>query len=778
MTTLNSAFHQLPTLDFKDAITDAVDQNQVVIITAETGAGKSTQVPQYLAEHGYARVIVTQPRILAARNLTKRVREEWAERNSEDSSEIIGYRTAHERDDSGQTQILYCTDGLQLVRELTGTGINEKQILVLDEVHEWNENMEVLVAWAKKRCQEEPKFKVVIMSATIRTDTLAEYFGTTAVIDIPGRYFEVTKRKGEDVLTELFAQLDAPGRNILTFLPGKSEIQNVADVLKEKAEKMGVPVLPLHGQLDAETQQKVFASYPSGKIILSTNIAQTSVTIDDIDMVIDSGLERRSEVRSGVEGLFIAQISQADCLQRAGRAGRTKPGEYVLAPYDAMPCAPFEERDEYATPEIMRKHIDRLTLRLANVGIDIELLDFYHDPSKAAIRRAKRTLVALGAMTPSGEVTRIGREMEQFPVESSYARMLVEVQQYDPEVQNILAVVIAIQEIGGIVKGGSSYTGWKKLTQQRSSDLLAQYEVYLHLNRIQPDMYEEAGIISKNVAKAEEVIARLQRDLGLRDGPLSEIASQYVDQLRRTIVAGQTDQLWIVTEKGVVEHVFTRQERELSSSTVVRNASIVAGDPFDLQIPLHSGELQTLHLVQGITAVEANWLTDLLPDTFTSGRAKIIYDPRLGSLAERTQVRIGKRILQGTSVPIIEDSQQNRKLFVEEYTKWVSSQLERERANLDRFYKRIPAIPLRNILQEVKARANGIVSLDQLNSQDKRAFTALAKLETYLGDDFMQNLGKPSHEHGHSQRRSTGFRHKGWRPKHKIKGKHHSRDNY
>src|SRR5690606_698648 len=118
-----------------------------------------------------------------------------------------------------------------------------------------------------------------------------------------------------------------------------------------------------------------------GKIILATNIAQTSITIDDIDVVLDSGLERRSEVRSGVEGLFIGQISQADSLQRAGRAGRTKPGEYVLAQFDTMPCLKFEEREPYPTPEILRKHIDRLTLRLANVGIDIEELDFYHDPS-------------------------------------------------------------------------------------------------------------------------------------------------------------------------------------------------------------------------------------------------------------------------------------------------------------------------------------------------------------------------------------------------------------
>src|SRR5690606_38816103 len=121
--TSTSGFHDLPILEYKDQIVDAVDRNQVTILTAETGAGKSTQVPQYLAEHGYKRVIVTQPRILAARNLSKRVREEWAERNLEDSSELIGYRTAHERDDSGKTKVLYCTDGLQLVREVTGAGI-------------------------------------------------------------------------------------------------------------------------------------------------------------------------------------------------------------------------------------------------------------------------------------------------------------------------------------------------------------------------------------------------------------------------------------------------------------------------------------------------------------------------------------------------------------------------------------------------------------------------------------------------------------------------------
>jgi len=764
MTTKIEKFNELPVRNYFQEILDAVDSNQVTIITAETGAGKSTQIPQYLAEHGYNRVVVTQPRILAARNLAQRVREEWSLRNTEDASEIIGYRTAHERDDSGDTKILYCTDGLQLVREITGSGITERQVLVLDEVHEWNENMEVLVAWAKKRCEEDPHFKVVVMSATIETESLARFFGTEAIIDIPGRYFEVTKRRGKDVLAEIFAQIEHRGKNVLTFLPGKAEIQNVIEAIEKKAAAAGVAVIPLHSQLEAEDQQKAFLNYPKGKIILATNIAQTSVTIDDIDVVIDSGLERQSEVRSGVEGLFIAQISQADSLQRAGRAGRTRPGEYILAQYDTMPCQDFKDRPPYAIPEIMRKHIDRLTLRLANVGIDIETLDFYHDPSKRAIQRAKKTLVALGALTAAGEVTDIGRQMEQFPVESNYGRMLVEAKSFSKEIQAKLAAIIAIQEIGGIVKGGTRFTGWRKYTKQFKSDLLAQYDVYLALPNIAEDQYEELGIISKNVDKAEEVIERLNRDLALNDIPLVAIDALEEAPLIRCITAGEIDQLWsAVDENGTVEHIFSGQQRELSSSTVVKNPTLISGTPFDLQVPLRSGGLETLHLVTGVTVVNTDLLLEISPHLFVSKRGRTLYDPRVGSIVDRQQVRFGKRVLEGASVPRLEDSDENRKLFAREYARWAYGQLEKQHRDLERFHKRVPMVTEERVIQELRARADGIVSLDQLKGSDKLRVINLSKLEAYFGDDFIYNLGKPRRQPRPEERR------KGWAPKHKRK---------
>lgn len=778
-----SSFVELPTREFYDEIVNAVDENQVTIITAETGAGKSTQVPQYLAEHGYDRIIVTQPRILAARNLSKRVREEWAERNNEDSSEIIGYRTAHERDDSGKTKILYCTDGLQLVRELTGSGTRQKQVLVLDEVHEWNENMEVLIAWAKRRAQEEPAFKIVIMSATLDEKPLAEYYETQAVIKVPGRYFPVEKTTGEDLLQELFKQLEAPGHNILTFLPGKAEIQAISEVLKTKADEVGVPIIPLHSQLELEDQQKAFQSYPNGKIILSTNIAQTSVTIGDIDLVIDSGLERRTEVRSGVEGLFIAQISQADCAQRAGRAGRTKPGKYILAPFDTIPSLPMAEREEYGTPEIMRKHIDRLTLRLANIGIDIESLDFYHDPSKAAIKRAKRKLIALGAMTTHGDVTNIGRAMEKFPVECKYARMLVQAEEYPEEVRSKLATIIAIQEVGGIVRGGANYTGWFTYTRQRRSDLLAHYDVLLAMPRIVPETYEDMGIIGKNVDKVEDVIDRLHRDLGItRSEELTAITPEEQELLMKAIVAGQIDQLWARNDRGKFEHLETRKERELSSSSRVTSADLVSGTPFDLEIPTRSGDLETLHLLQGVTAVNTEWLLELLPTTFSNQKAEMYYDPRMGSLAKRQKVRLGKRVLIGSSMPVLDYSKDNQRIFNKEYAKWAHQKIEKELVGFAMGRRNRAAVPIQKIEKEIKSIDPQAIFLDVMSPEVKTRMLRAAQPETYLGNDFRQEL----YDNGHFEERRPRFRFGGkgknhkkfrknreqrWTPKHKRK--HH-----
>jgi HrpA-like RNA helicase len=761
------SLQQLPIYERREDIVAAVDTNQVTIITAETGAGKSTQVPQFLAEHGYRKIIVTQPRILAARNLSNRVRQEYSWRLSQDATKLVGYRTAHERDDDPDNTILYCTDGLQLVRELTGSGTSDKQVLVLDEIHEWNENMEVLIAWAKKRCAEDPAFKVVLMSATIEAGSLAAYFGTQALISVPGRTYAVEKRYGTDIVEEIMAQLNTRKSNMLVFLPGKAEIESVAEAIAGSAKN--VPIIPLHSQLDPETQQLAFANYPQGKVVLTTNVAQTSVTIDDIDTVIDSGLERRAEVRSGVEGLFIEQVSRADCMQRAGRAGRTKEGLYILAPLDRLPCSPLEERPSYGVPEIMRKHIDRLVLRLANIGIDIESLDFYHSPSKKTVKLAKRTLVSLGAINGAGIVTAIGRKMERFPVESSYARMLVEAEQYAPSVQAKLATIIAIQEVGGIVKGSTRYTGWKQFTRQTNSDLLAQYDVFLALPTINPDDFEELGIIGKNATKAEEVNERLNHDLGLGEVKPASIEEADVEHLLRCIVAGQLHQIWAIEPNGEAEHIATKQKREMSSSTVVRHAGLVVGTPFDLQIPTPKG-LETLHLVNDVTAVDPRWLEELAPELFKIKPGKVYFDSRYGTLMSRMVVRFNGRVFEASGIPVLEYTPENQKLFVAAYSSWLHEQLEKERHILQSANSQtIPHVPLRKIQERVRLLAPGVVSLLELDKKQRTQLSTLTKLETYVGERFMASLRSP-HPQGHD---SHTRKHHGWRHANKRRHNRH-----
>jgi HrpA-like RNA helicase len=756
------SIYALPINARREEIVASVNNNQVTIITAETGAGKSTQVPQFLAEAGYTKIIVTQPRILAARNLSHRVREEYAWRTGHASTNLVGYRTAHEQDDSPENIILYCTDGLQLVRELTGNGTDDRQILILDEIHEWNENMEVLIAWAKKRCQEEPHFKIVLMSATMEAGNLAAYYGAPTPITVEGRSFPVTRSYAKSLVDEIKAKLVARGSNILVFLPGKGEIEQVAEDIRSAAGS--TPIIPLHSQLEAEDQQLAFRNYPNGKVVLSTNIAQTSITINDIDVVIDSGLERRAEVRGGVEGLFISEVSQADCIQRAGRAGRVKPGQYILARLGQMPCSPLEIRPAYGVPEIMRKHVDRLVLRLANIGMDIESLQFFHTPSRNTIKRAKQTLSDLGALV-NGTVTPLGRKMERFPVESSYSRMLVEGMRYSDSLQSKLATTIAIQEVGGIVKGGPRYVGWQKYTHQERSDLLAQYEVLLALPRIAEEDYDELGIIAKNVEKAMEVNERLHNDLGLPDIDPQPIAADEEEALLTCIVAGQLHQIWLLDD-GKAIHVTTRQEREVSGTTVAKNATLFTGTPFDLEIATATG-LETLNLVNNITTVDPRWLVELAPAMFTVRPGRIAFEPRLGMLTQTIQLTVNGRALNVPGIPVLERTAANKRLFAALYSDYVQQALEQERRNLARSNNRhIPRVQAQQIREKINRLTSGAITTLELSRSARIELFKLTKLETWFGKEFVDALNPPRQNHHAPHGRHHAHR-QPWKPKHK-----------
>ncbi|MCF6276987.1 MAG: hypothetical protein L3J07_04050 [Candidatus Magasanikbacteria bacterium] len=599
---------KLPILPFEGEIVSAVRDHNVVVITAKTGAGKSTQVVRFLAEAGY-RVVCTQPRRLATRTVAARVAKEIGVR----LGGRVGYRTGVDRADSAATEILFCTDGLQLVRELSGSGVGERTVLVLDEVHEWNTNMEVLVAWTRKRIEDGDDLRVVLMSATLDAERLASYFGGVPVISVPGRLFPVEKRNAPAyALLDEVEKLAGAGRNVLVFQPGKKEIAETVSALQAKLGASAI-VRPLHGGLEYSEQQLCFEPAPTGKVkvVVSTNVAQTSVTIPDIDAVVDSGLERRIELVDGIEGLYLKDTSQADCTQRAGRAGRTKAGVYILCSATSI-----EDRLAFPKAEILRSRLDQTVLRLAVQGFDATALKFFHQPDETVLAEAKRALVALGAMSSDGEVTKTGRRMAKFSVSVGFARMLIEAERLGVVEQ--VATIAACLEVGDIrARDGK----WKSLTQENQSDLLAVLDVFNvgkamkggH-GRSKVNCLRDAGIFTKDFFRADEIRRKLlsstRRSLHSNS---KSFATKELEKkaILRACVAGMVDHLYQKEYSGYKNG--DGWARQLDNKSVVSSgADWIVGIPFDISGKGRRGSY-TLRLVGMATEVDPNWLCEVAP---------------------------------------------------------------------------------------------------------------------------------------------------------------------
>lgn len=484
-----------------EEIISAVENFDTVILTAETGSGKSTQVPQMLYENGYD-VIVTQPRRIACISLADRVSEEMG-----DLSYVVGYHTAFESNRTEDTKILFCTDGLQMAKGIRNV---DNTILVLDEVHEWNLNIETLVAWIKKFRSEGNKLKVVLMSATIELEDLANFYGEAKCISIPGRNYDVKKiYNGFGNMIEPIINYIGQGKNILVFVEGKKEIDSIISDLNK--EKVDAEILPLHGELPSSEQRLCFNHYDRPKVVVSTNIAQTSVTISDIDVVIDNGKEKRIEVNDGIEGLFVHDISKADCLQRAGRAGRTKNGIYVLCSENRL-----DEREEYSTPEIQRLVLDKVVLKLMSVGINPLDLEFFHQPSIESLTDSMETLKMLGAIE-NNKVTKLGMRMIKIPVSVRYARMIIEAEKYECTEQLIKAV--SIMETGSLIDfrakkegifGGEMKLEYSDFVKEDRSDILAEIGIYDNIIDYKYDNLSKSGINVKTFRRVKEFIAKLE----------------------------------------------------------------------------------------------------------------------------------------------------------------------------------------------------------------------------------------------------------------------------
>lgn len=392
-----------------------------LVLSAETGAGKSTRVPQMAYEMGLT-TIVTQPRRLTVREVARRVCDELNVK----LGTSIGYRTGELGDqcDSSDTKLLFVTDGIALVREAICK--KNADVLVIDEVHEWNINIEALLAWARHEAFDNGRrLRVILMSATLDTASLSAFLGGCDVVNVPGRCYPVEVLKVtattsyiRDMAIDAISDAKA-GKNVLAFLPGKGELDEFSLLVSKEIHTD--LVFQLHGQMTREAMEPALriAKLRQGVVIAATNVAETGVTIDGVNSVLDSGLERQMKFTNGIERLTLSAISQANRDQRKGRAGRTMAGTYRLY------CE--EKVSQYPVPEILRGDLSATALRLANMGYGINTMTFYHMPERTACDYAINSLKMMQLIADDGiNCTQMGRSALRLAVEPRMARMIIE----------------------------------------------------------------------------------------------------------------------------------------------------------------------------------------------------------------------------------------------------------------------------------------------------------------------------------------------------------------
>ncbi|OQR96314.1 pre-mRNA-splicing factor ATP-dependent RNA helicase [Achlya hypogyna] len=449
---------QLPIYAYREVLLEAVRDHQVIIMVGETGSGKTTQVPQYLHEVGYSemgKIGCTQPRRVAAMSVAARVAHEM---NVKLGNEV-GYSIRFEDCTSEKTKIKYMTDGMLLREFLTEPDLKSYSCMIIDEAHERTLSTDILFGLIKDISRYREDLKIIIASATLDAEKFATYFDNAPIVKIPGRMFPVdilyTRAPEADyldaaIVTVLQIHITQPPGDILVFLTGQEEIETAEELLLHRTRGLGsrireLLIRPIYATLPSERQAQVFETTPPNarKVVIGTNIAETSLTIPGICYVIDAGFCKQTNYnpQTGMESLLVTPISQAMANQRAGRAGRTQPGKCFRL-YTAWSYK--HELDETTIPEIQRTNLGSVVLLMKSLGInDLLHFDFMDPPPEKSLIRALEQLYALGALNDRGELTKLGRRMAEFPLDPMMSKALLASEKYGvaEEVMTVCAML-------------------------------------------------------------------------------------------------------------------------------------------------------------------------------------------------------------------------------------------------------------------------------------------------------------------------------------------------
>ncbi|KAH3677125.1 hypothetical protein WICMUC_001880 [Wickerhamomyces mucosus] len=430
----------LPAYAARNDLLKIIRDNQVIVVIGETGSGKTTQLTQFLNEDGYGKLGIigcTQPRRVAAMSVAKRVSEEMGVKLGDE----VGYSIRFEDVTSRKSVIKYMTDGVLLRETLVDANLDKYSVIIMDEAHERTLNTDVLLGLFRNLLSKRNDLKLIITSATMNADKFSSFFGDAPQFTIPGRTFPVdvlyAKYAIEDyvdmaVKEALKIHLQSGPGDILIFMTGQEDIEVTCEVLKEKLKVLDddtppLEILPIYSSMPAEEQSKIFRKTKKGfrKIVVATNVAETSLTVDGISYVIDSGYSKLKvyNAKIGLESLAITPISAANAKQRAGRAGRTGPGVCVKLYTES---AERDEMYQQAIPEIQRTNLANTLLLLKSLGIDdLIKFPFLDAPPQETITSSLYELWSIGALDNFGKLTTLGQKMSKFPIQPALSKLLL-----------------------------------------------------------------------------------------------------------------------------------------------------------------------------------------------------------------------------------------------------------------------------------------------------------------------------------------------------------------
>ena len=597
-------YKSLPVYEQKQRILDTLKTNQVIIVQSPTGSGKTTQIPVILHEAGYSDngiIAVTQPRRIAALSVSEFISKQLGT----SYPGLVGYKMRFEDKTDLTTRIKIMTDGILLQEMKLDPMMKKYSVIMVDEAHERSLNIDFVLGLLKRILKVRPDLKIIVSSATMNAEKFSTYFDGCPIVTIDTITYPVTViydpptipastntlTAEEALLSKISNTIDRILYNrtegdILIFLPGEKAIKDCINKLYRTPYSRKIQIIPLYGRLPKEEQEKVFDPAPFGrkKVIISTNIAETSVTIDGITSVIDSGLAKLNfySPRTYTSSLIETPVSKASCNQRRGRAGRTQPGTC----YRLYPRKDYDTRESYTIEEIFRTDLSEVVLRMAELGItDFETFDFISQPPKEAIRGAVETLRMLKAINPDNTLSSIGNLMVLFPLPPRVSRIIVESILKYPEVMEEVLIAAAFLSTHSpfVLPQGEEMDA--RRAHHTFRDIQGDFVSYVKLYRIYQQQKSREQFCKKNYLD-EKVMAEIE-NIVLQ---LSDIVS--AQQIPIT-GGGPMDDYLCCIASGMIQFVCVREGRENFRTLTADHISIHPGSNMFRTDPMYivAGEI-------------------------------------------------------------------------------------------------------------------------------------------------------------------------------------------